>query len=94
MHGLRKEKKEKSMKKKININNETEMLDEYDFRGGVRGKYAARYQEGSNVVVLDPDVAELFPNAESVNRALRALGDIIRSQSTHSSPKTYKSKND
>jgi len=49
------------------------MRPEYDFRGGVRGKYVARYREGTNVVVLDPDIAEAFPNAGAVNRALRAL---------------------
>ncbi len=49
------------------------MRKEYDFSGGVRGKYAKRYAEGSNVVVLDPDVARLYPDAESVNRALRAI---------------------
>lgn len=54
------------------------MLDEYDFRGGERGKYARRYAEGSNVVVLSPDVAEAFPSSESVNEALRALMDIAR----------------
>jgi len=50
---------------------------EYDFRSGVRGKYAARFAEGSNVAVLDPDVAALFPDSDSVNHALRALGQII-----------------
>lgn len=49
-----------------------EMLLEYDFRGGERGKYAARYAEGTNVVLLDPDVAAVFPTAEAVNSALRA----------------------
>lgn len=44
---------------------------EYDFRGGVRGKYAARYAKGSNVVVLDPDVAAKFQTSEAVNDALR-----------------------
>ena len=57
-----------------------QIRDEYDFSGGVRGKYAARYAEGSNVVVLDPDLADVFPNSESVNRALRALAEIIRSE--------------
>ena len=52
-----------------------DMRTEYDFSGGVRGKYAERYAEGSNVVVLDPDVAERFPTSEDVNRALRALAD-------------------
>lgn len=49
------------------------MRVEYDFTGGVRGKYAARYRAGTNVVMLDPDVAATFKNAEAVNRALRAL---------------------
>jgi hypothetical protein len=57
-----------------------EMRSEYDFSGGVRGKYAKRYAEGSNVIVLDPDLADIFPNGESVNRALRALAEIIREQ--------------
>jgi hypothetical protein len=49
------------------------MRPEYDFSGGVRGKYAKRYAEGSNVVILEPDVAEKFPTSEAVNRALRKL---------------------
>lgn len=49
------------------------MCDEYDFSDGVRGKYAARYAEGTNLVLLAPDVAAEFPNATAVNRALRAL---------------------
>ena len=56
------------------------MREEYDFTGGVRGKYARRYAQGTNVVVLEPDVAEVFPNAEAVNRSLRALAGIIREQ--------------
>ena len=54
------------------------MLDEYDFSKGTRGKYARRYAAGSNVVVLDPDVAEIFPDSESANEALRALAGIVR----------------
>lgn len=57
-----------------------EMRPEYDFSGGVRGKYAKRYAEGSNVVVVDADLADVFPNGESVNRALRALAEIIRAE--------------
>ncbi len=49
------------------------MRAEYDFSKGVRGKYVDRIREGSNVVVLDPDVAELYPTSEAVNRALRAI---------------------
>jgi hypothetical protein len=51
---------------------EPEMRSEYDFSGAVRGKYHKRYAESTNVVVLDPDVANRFKNAASVNRALRA----------------------
>jgi hypothetical protein len=54
------------------------MLDEYDFSKGVRGKYARRYAEGTNVVVLAPDVAAVFTDADSVNEALRALVKIAR----------------
>ena len=54
-----------------------EMKAEYDFSQGVRGKYAKAYHQGSNVVVLNPDVAERFPNAESVNQALRSLASLI-----------------
>lgn len=47
---------------------------EYDFSDGVRGKYADQFAEGSNVVVLDPDVAEKFKDSAAVNEALRKLG--------------------
>jgi hypothetical protein len=58
--------------------NKDEMLDEYDFSKGVRGKYAKRYAEGTNIVVLSPDVAEFFPDSQSVNQALRLLIDIAK----------------
>ncbi len=54
---------------------DTEMRDEYDFSNGVRGKYASMFKAGSNVVVLDPDVAERFKNSEEVNEALRRVDD-------------------
>jgi hypothetical protein len=63
--------------KKLREKND-EMLREYDFPQGVRGKYARRYERGSNVVVLEPDVAKVFPNAEAVNTSLRSLARIIR----------------
>ena len=66
------------MKKAPKAKPDADMLDEYDFSKGVRGKYAKRYAEGTNVVVLAPDVAALFPDAESVNDALRALVKIAR----------------
>ncbi len=50
-----------------------EMRPEYDLRGGVRGKYYKQYMEGTNVVLLDPDVAAVFRDSESVNQALRVL---------------------
>jgi hypothetical protein len=55
-----------------------EMRPEYDFSKGVRGKHAARYAAGTNVVVLDPDVAELFPTSAAVNDALRGLVRLAR----------------
>jgi len=67
-------------------NNDPEMLDEYDFSGGVRGKYAGRFVQGANVIVLEPDVAEVFPDSESVNAALRALAGIIRQQAEKAHP--------
>lgn len=57
---------------------EPDMREEYDFSGGVRGKYASRFAEGSNVIVLDPDVAEVFGDAEAVNEALRLLARSVR----------------
>ena len=56
------------------------MRDHYDFTGGVRGKYARRYAEGTNVVMLDPDVARVFPNREAVNETLRAVAQIVQIQ--------------
>ncbi len=60
--------------------NDPDMLEEYDFSGGVRGKYAKRYAEGTNVVVIDPDVSEYFPDHDAVNEALRGLAAIIKRQ--------------
>jgi hypothetical protein len=57
---------------------EDTMRPEYDFSQAERGATAARYAEGTNVVVLDPDVVRMFPNAAAVNQALRALGEIIK----------------
>lgn len=56
-------------------NGSDDLRDEYDFSGGERGKYAKRFAEGSNVVVLDPDVAKRFADSVSVNEALRSLLD-------------------
>ena len=74
------------MSQQSNSDHAPDMLEEYDFSGGVRGKYVSRFAQGSNVVVLDPDVAEVFADAESVNQALRALAGIIQRQSETAHP--------
>lgn len=67
--------------------NKKEMADdlrpEYDLsklKGGVRGKYAKRFQKGTNLVLLSPDVAKYFPDEESVNAALRSLVGIAKAE--------------
>ena len=49
------------------------MKKEYDFSKGVRGKYAERFEKGTNLVLLEPEVAKYFPMAKAVNRALKSL---------------------
>ena len=56
------------------------MRSEYDFSKAVRGVTAARYAQGTNVVVIDPQVLDVFPNGETVNQALRALAPVLRQQ--------------
>jgi len=63
-----------------NKRDKDEMRPEYDIRGGIRGKHYERYQKGTNVVVLDPDVAAVFRDSLSVNQALRLLIDVAKSQ--------------
>ncbi|MDW7712327.1 MAG: hypothetical protein SCH98_17815 [Deferrisomatales bacterium] len=57
-----------------------DILEEYDFSGRIRGKYAERYAEGTNVVVIDPDLTEYFPDHDAVNGALRSLVQIIKAK--------------
>lgn len=64
------------MKKQIEVVRDADILDDYDFSQGVRGKYVQRFAQGSNVAILSPDVAEVFPDSESVNNALRMLVEI------------------
>jgi hypothetical protein len=64
------------MKKKGKGTSTDEMRPHYDFSGAVRGKHAKRYAEGTNVVLLAPDVAQVFKNADDVNRALRSLIEV------------------
>ena len=62
------------------VQKDPDLLEEYDFSQGVQGKYAKRYAEGTNVVIIEPDVAKVFPDHDSVNQALRSLAEIIRRQ--------------
>lgn len=71
------------MKKEVENEMADELCPEYNFaqmEGGVRGKYVERYRIGTNLVLLDPDVAQAFPNAQAVNDALRLLIQIAQRQ--------------
>ena len=72
------------MNEKSELEIEDELRPEYDLsellKGGVRGKYAERYREGTNLVLLAPDVAEAFPDDESVNEALRLVMQLAKIQ--------------
>lgn len=71
--------KRKSSKQEAPDDTDT-MREEYDFSGGVRGVTAVRYRMGSNVIIVDPDLLDIFPDGESVNEALRALAHVIRAR--------------
>ena len=66
------------MKKDADSPSDPDVLPEHDFSKGERGRYAERFAEGTNLVLLDPDVAEAFPDSESVNQALRSLIQLAR----------------
>jgi hypothetical protein len=75
------------MKKKVD-ELEDELRPEYDFSkmaGGIRGKYVERYRSGTNLILLDPDIAQAFPTDVSVNEALRLLLQIAQRQ-PHNNP--------
>ena len=72
------------MKKKVsgrhrNTDRDT-MRPEYDFSAAVRGATAARYAQGTNIAVIDPEVLDVFPDGATVNQALRALAPVLRQQ--------------
>jgi hypothetical protein len=75
---LRRGPKRRNVKKAKTPPADDDLLPEYDFSGAVRGKYHERFRQSTNVVVLDPDVSEAFPNADSVNAALRTLATVAR----------------
>ena len=75
--------KKASRKARLDPDRDT-MRPEYDFSNGVRGVTAARYREGTNVVLLDPDVRAVFPDSVAVNEALRTLARLVKPRrSTH-----------
>lgn len=74
------------MRKEIKNEMEDELRPEYDFaqmQGGIRGKYIEQYRQGTNLVLLDPDVAQAFPNDDAVNEALRLLIQIAQRQQSN-----------
>lgn len=73
-------KKKASRKSRSTSSDQDTMRPEYDFSKGVRGVTATRYAEGANVVVIDPEVLDVFPDGTAVNEALRALAPVIRKQ--------------
>jgi hypothetical protein len=77
------------MNRKNNEKPPGDMRPEYDFSGGVRGKFYKEYMKGTNVVLLDPDVADVFPNSQTVNEALRVLVQLAKRQ-VKSKPKKAK----
>lgn len=71
------------------MSNDPDMLEEYDFSKGVMGKYAKRYADGTNVIVIDADVAQYFPDHDSVNEALRSLLPIVKRQAKRISQNSH-----
>lgn len=70
--------KKKSKAEVASADDKDTMRPEYDFSGGARGVTVARYREGANIVVVDPDVLDVFPDSASVNEALRTLAPFLR----------------
>ena len=75
-----------SFMNQVDVEQEDEMRSEYDFsqlKGRVRGKYVERYRAGTNLVLLDPDVAAAFPDAQAVNEALRLLIKVANTKASN-----------
>lgn len=68
----------KKRSRRVGVADADTMRAEYDFSRGVRGATVARYRKGNNLVLIDPDVLDVFPDAQSVNDALKALVVVIR----------------
>jgi hypothetical protein len=78
------------MKKACSREAEPPMRAEYDFSGGVRGKYVERYRRGSNVILLDPDLVRAFPDSQCVNDTLRAVLGIAARTNPRKAPRARK----
>lgn len=77
------------MKKALTNKQVDELRPEYDLsklKGGVRGKYYERARAGTNLVLIEPDLANVFPDTDSVNRALRLLADTAEAAASHTRP--------
>jgi hypothetical protein len=70
----------KSRDRKRRFEDRDTLRPEYDFAGAVRGVTAARYARGTNIVAVDPEVRDVFPDSGTVNDALRALAPLLREQ--------------
>ncbi len=70
--------KDESIRKRSSKSATNRMRPNYDFSGGIRGKYVERYRRENNVVLLDPEIAAAFPDSGAVNDALRALLTIAK----------------
>lgn len=79
--------KKSSKRRQLGQHDEDTMRPEYDFSKAVRGATAVRYGQGTNVVLLDPDVAQIFPDTRAVNEALRTFVRLTRKTSR---PRTRK----
>jgi len=78
------------MKKRPASNSDDDLRKEYDLtrlKGGVRGKYFRRATAGTNLVLIEPDLALLFPNGDAVNRALRLLADTAQAAAAGPKPR-------
>jgi hypothetical protein len=75
-----------SMNQKIGPEEDQDILPEYDFAHGVRGKHHQAYKAGTNVVFLEPDLAQVFKDSDSVNRILRLLLNLAKENVSPNKP--------
>lgn len=74
------------MNQDVNPEANDDMLPEYDFSNGVRGKHHEAYKAGTNVILLEPDVAKVFPDSAAVNRVLRLLLTLAKDNVSANKP--------